>query len=69
MCPGREGIAAEAVDGHDTKVRLRLAKETEQWQTAASRSSRGTYSMAGDVVASLGGYKMDSAMQRTESIR
>jgi hypothetical protein len=24
--PGSEGIAAEAVDGHDTNVRLRLAK-------------------------------------------
>jgi hypothetical protein len=27
VCPGGDGVAAEAVDGHDTKGRLRLAKK------------------------------------------
>jgi hypothetical protein len=36
MCPGSEGIAAEAVDSHNTKGRLRLAKATEQGETTVS---------------------------------
>jgi hypothetical protein len=29
VCPGGEGVTAEAVDSHDTKLRQRLAKATE----------------------------------------
>jgi len=68
--PGREGIAAEAMDGHDTKGRPQLAKPTEHEETASRALSGGTYSMAGDVVASFasfGGYTMGNAMQRSES--
>jgi hypothetical protein len=63
VCPGVEGIAAEPVDGDDTKVRLRLAKLTNKGKTTASGSSGGTYSMAGDVVASFGGYAIDNAIR------
>ena len=66
VCPGGEGIAAEAMDSYDIKVRLRLAKPTGQGQTAASGSSGRAYSMADDVVASFGGYTIDSAMHRRE---
>jgi hypothetical protein len=53
VCPGRNGIAAQAVDGHNTKGRLRPAKQIEQEKAAASESSGGTYSTVGDVVASF----------------
>lgn len=64
VCPGREGIAAETVDGHDAVVNLQLAKLAGQWQTADEGYRETTYSTAGDAVASFGGYTMDSAMQR-----
>jgi hypothetical protein len=63
---GRDSIAAEAVDGHDTNGRLRLAKPTKKGQIAgqiaASGSSRRTYSITGDEVTSFGEYTMDSAI-------
>jgi hypothetical protein len=39
--PGGDGIAAEAMDSHNAKVRLRLARETKRWDTAVSGSSGG----------------------------
>jgi hypothetical protein len=39
--PGREGIAAEAVDGHDTKGRPQFAKPTEQEETASRALQEG----------------------------
>ena len=38
VCPGDDGIAAEAVDGHNTKGRQRSAKQIGYDKTAASRS-------------------------------
>ena len=43
VCPGVDGIATEAVHGHDTRVRLRLVKNPEQGETTASGYSAGTH--------------------------
>jgi hypothetical protein len=51
VCPGVDSIAAEAVDSHDTRETA-VSESIEQGETAASGSSGGTHSMAGDVVAS-----------------
>lgn len=40
----------------------------KNWEAAASGSLGETYSMAGDIVGSFGGYTKDSALQRSNSV-
>ena len=55
VCPGVDGVAAEAVNDRDTKVRLRLAKLTGHERQQLADLQERLNSIAGDVAASLDG--------------